>query len=158
MKAILFLLLAVFASGCSSGPEVKRQQYAVLQNSKDFEEDYKVVWKSAVEALSEYKVEKMEEDDGILRTDWVTSTSTEKYFEYKVNGFPRKKYLQVRYKIDIALTKKLGSVNVAVNPHEQVEQVKDDGSFSSWTDSDQADSSRASDILSKIELKILQKH
>lgn len=150
-----FLALGFALSACSSGPEIKQQQYARLSNTKEFEAEYEVVWKAIAGATEEYKIEKKDSEKGELLTDWVYTTSNEKYFEYQVNGFPRKHYLQTRYRVSIKATKQLGSVKVTVEPIEEVEQLKSDGSFDKWKTSDEPDSSRAADMIQKIELKIL---
>ncbi len=152
-----FLVLGFALSACSSGPEIKQQQYAKLSNTKEFEEAYEVVWKAIVSATEEYKLEKKDAAKGELLTDWVYTTSNEKYFEYKINGFPRKHYLQTRYRVSIKATKQLGSVKVTVDPIEEVEQLKSDGGFDKWKTSDEPDSTRSADMLQKIELKILSR-
>lgn len=154
---VLLLALGFAVSACSSGPEVKQQRYAKLSNTKEFEEEYEVVWKGIIGATEEYKIDKKDPEKGELLTDWVYTTSSEKYFEYQVNGFPRKRYLQTRYRVSIKATKQLGSVKVTVDPIEEVEQLKSDGSFDKWKSSDEPDSTRAADMLQKIELKILSR-
>ena len=152
------LLFAGFAGsltiGCSSGP-YKRQQYAQLSNSKVFEEEYPTVWKGTLDALGDYKIENKDAEKGKVETDWIYSTSNEKYVEYQVNGFPRKHYLQTRYKLDITAEKQLGGVKVTVNSQEEVENLKNDGSFESWRSVSDPDSARENETLRNIELKIL---
>src|SRR5262245_13852260 len=97
--ACLLFLVALLASGCS-GPSIKKQEYAQLSNSKDFEDEYPIVWKGVITALGDYKVDEKDQEKGRVRTDWIYSTSNEKYLEFQVNGFPRKRYLQTRYKFD----------------------------------------------------------
>ena len=157
MKFILGILLAsATITACSSGPAVKQQKYARLQNSKDFENDYDTVWKAIVAATEDYKIVEKDQESGHLTTDWVYMTSSEKYYEYTVNGLPRKKYLQTRSKFQIIAQRKLGSVNVTVAPVEQVEKVKSDGTFDDWMDADRIDSSRANEVLNKVEMAILK--
>ncbi len=154
---VFLLMLGSAISACSSGPEIKQQQYAKLSNTKEFEEEYDVVWKGIIDATAEYAIEKKDAEKGELLTDWVYTASNEKYFEYKVNGFPRKRYLQTRYRVSIKAKKQLGSVKVSVEPTEEAEQLKPDGSFDRWKTSDEPDSTRAADIIQKIELKILSR-
>ena len=151
---LLAVLSAVSISACSSGPKIKQQKFARLQNSKDFENEYAVVWKAIVAATEDYKIVDKNEESGQLTTDWVYTTSNEKYYEYTVNGLPRKHYLQTRSKFQIIAQRKLGSVNVSVSPVEQVEKVKSDGTFDDWIDADRIDSARANEIPSKMELAI----
>lgn len=145
------LSLALFA--CSTG--YKTQEYAKLPNSKVFEEEYETVWKGIVLAFEEYKLEEQDKDAGRLKTDWIYSTSNEKYIEYQVNGFPRKRYLQTRYKLNLSAEKHLGGVRVAITPEEEVEALKSDGTFDSWKEVSEFDTIRANDALRNVELKIL---
>jgi uncharacterized lipoprotein len=156
-QLVLGLVFAAFAlgfSGCSS-PDYKTQGYAKLSNTKEFEEEYPVVWKGVVAALSEYKIEKKDQEKGVVETDWIYSTSNDKYFEYQVNGFPRKKYLQTRYKFNVKIDKLLGRVKVTVSPEEEVESLKSDGSFDDWKSAGEFDTARANEVIQKIEMKIL---
>lgn len=157
MKKLLFLTAltsaAVF-SACSSAP-YKTQAYAKLTNTRTFEEDYKVVWKGITTAVADYKLEKEDSESGEIQTDWIYSTSNDKYIEYSVNGFPRKRYLQTRYKFLITAEKQIGGVKVTVNPEEEVEQLKSDGTFDNWYSVSEADNNRANELLKQIELKIL---
>lgn len=156
IKTIFFFLtlgLNVIHGGCSTG--YKNQQYAQLPNAKVFEEEYPKVWKGILAALNEYKLEEENFESGNVRTDWIYSTSTEKFVEYKVNDMPRKKYLQVRYKLEVKAEKHMGGVNVIVTPEEEVEALKKDGTFDSWKKSKKFDTSRANEVLRNIENKIL---
>lgn len=151
--SIITLTLAFGA--CSSKTPYATQEYAVLSDSKEFEEEYPVVWKATLSACANYKIEDANEDKGLLKTDWVYSTSQDKYFEYTVNGFPRKKYLQSRLRYIIHVQKQLGGVKVLVQADEEVENLNKDGSFKDWQDAKYADSQKLNDLLKNIELKIL---
>lgn len=154
----LFLcsLFSAFAfSACSSKTPYKTQDYAVLADSKEFEEDYATVWKAVVATCAVYKVDEADEEDGELETDWVYGTSQEKYFEYKVNGFPRKKYLQSRIRFLVKVKNQLGSVKVIVQGEEEVENLNKDGTFKDWQEAKYSDSAKLNDLLKNIELKIL---
>jgi uncharacterized lipoprotein len=148
-------IAAIGLPACSSS--YKTQGYAKLSNTKEFEEEYPVVWKATLAALSEYKVEDKDQDKGEVVTDWIYSTSNDKYLEYLVNGMPRRRYLQTRYKMTVNLKKQLGSVKVTVNPKEEVENVKSDGSFDNWKSVSEPDSARANDLVKAIELKVLSR-
>ena len=154
--ALLTFMIALGASGCSSSG-YKTQGYARLSNTKDFEEEFPAVWRGVMAALGEYKIEERDQEKGVVRTDWVYSTSNEKYLEYQVNGFPRKRYLQTRYKMAVAVDKQVGSVKVTVNPQEEIENLRSDGSFDSWRSVSEPDTSRANEMLRNIELKILSR-
>lgn len=150
--ALITLAAVLLVSGCSSsGPKTKSQQYAALSTTKEFEEEYAIVWKAVLKALEGMKIEEKDEADGVVETDWVVTTSTEKYFEYTVNGFPRKKFVQARYRYKVFVTKQLGSVKVSVDLNEEVENVKKDGSFDSWSEPEKKDTSRANEMIGKIE-------
>lgn len=144
----------VFAAGCSSA-EYKRQEYAKLSDAKVFESEFPAVWKGIVAAVGEYRLLDNDAEDGKVRTDWIYSTSNEKYVDYQVNGLPRKHYLQTRYKFDIRAEKQMGGVKVTVNTKEEVEALKSDGTFDQWRSVSEPDTSRANDMLKSIELKIL---
>jgi hypothetical protein len=148
------VLLSAAAAACSSAP-YKTQGYAKLSNTRDFEYEYPVVWKGVLGALGEYKIEEKDEEGGVVRTDWIYSTSNDKYLEYQVNGFPRKRYLQTRYKLAIEVAKKTGAVNVTVNPEEEIEKLKSDGSFDGWSGVSEPDTARADELIRNIETKIL---
>lgn len=156
-KLILVLLAALSMAPACSGPGYKRQDYAKLSNTKVFEDEFPMVWRGVKAAVAEYKLEEEDSEEGRIHTDWIYSTSTEKYLEYTVNGFPRKRYLQTRYKFLITAEKEIGGVKVTVNPEEEVENLKSDGSFESWKDVSEPDSSRANEMLRAIELKILSR-
>lgn len=160
MKQTLLVLgfaSLVLAAGCSSGPSVKTQEYAKLSNTKDFEEEFPVVWKGVVSALSEYKIAEKDQENGQVKTDWIYSTSNDKYIEYQVNGFPRKRYMQTRYKFLIDIEKQIGKVRVTVNPQEEIENLRADGTFDSWASVSEFDTARANEMVRNIELKILSR-
>jgi hypothetical protein len=153
---LLILGVGLQSSGCSSA-SYKKQEYAQLQNAKDFEFEYPQVWRGAIDALGEYKIEDKDQEAGHIKTDWVYSTSNEKFVEYRVNGLPRRRHLQNRYKFDVKIEKQVGSVRVTVDMDEEVEKLKSDGSFDTWKSSSDIDTGRANELLRNIELKILSK-
>jgi hypothetical protein len=151
----LFLVLfSIQISACSSIP-VKSQAYAKLSNSKTFEYEFPVVWKGIESALREYKLVEKDEEDGKIETDWILGQSRDKYQEYKINQSPRKKYLQVRFRYFIKAQKKLGGVEVGIRTEEEVEKLNSDGTSAGYSSTDQVDSSRANEVLAKIENSIL---
>ena len=134
---------------------MKSQAYAKLSNSRFYEYEYSVVWKGVESALNEYKMLEKDADEGKLETDWILGQSRNKYQEYKVNGSPRKKYLQTRFKYFLNTNKKMGGVEVVVKTEEEIEKLNTDGSPAGYTSQGEPDSSRANEILSKIENAIL---
>lgn len=148
-----FILLGFIA--CSTSPNVKKQQYATLSNSKDFEEEYSKVWKAIVVATEDMKIVDKDADKGKMETEWIYSTSSEQYVEFKVNGFPRKHYIQSRYKYFISAEKMMGKVQVTVSTKQEIEKMKSDGTFDSWVNADVPDSSRAAELINSIEFKLL---
>ena len=152
---ILFYFGLIFFAACSSSPKVKKQQYAVLSNSKEFEEEFSTVWKGILAATEEFKIVDKEADKGTMETEWIYSTSTEQYVEFTVNGFPRKHYIQSRYKYFINADKMMGKVKVTVSTRQEIEKMKSDGNFDSWIESDTPDSSRAAELINAIEFKML---
>lgn len=157
MKKSIFLSLTILAAlampACSSS--YKAQNYAKYSNSRQFEYEYPMVWKGTLNALGEYKIDKKDSGEGEILTDWIYSTSNDKYLEYLVNGFPRKRYLQTRYKFDIKVEKQIGSVKVTINPQEEIENLKSDGSFESWKSVSDYDTGRVNELLDNINRQIL---
>src|SRR5690349_2685110 len=108
-RRMLALSFAFFFSGCASTPEVKTQAYAKLNNQRTYEYEFPVVWKGIEESLSKFKITDRDPSEATplemrkltrrtLDTDWIYGQSRDKYQEYKVNGSPRKIYLQTRFK------------------------------------------------------------
>ncbi len=154
-KFFLIVLMVLFSFGCSSSPQVKKQQYASLSNSKDFEEEFPRVWKAILAATEEMKIVDKDADKGKMETEWIYSTSNEQYVEFQVNGFPRKHYIQSRYKYFISADKMMGKVKVTVVTKQEIEKMKSDGTFDKWENADAPDSSRASELINSIEFKML---
>lgn len=153
--ALVTLVIGVWMVACASGPAVKTQQYARLNNIKEYEAEFANVWVASLKALSEYELTEKDRDDGLIVTDWVYTTSTEKYVDYTVNGFPRKKYLQIRVQYKVTVEPLLGRTRVRVLPQEEVEVLGPNGEFKKWATSDDFDSANASKILDKISLNLL---
>lgn len=151
---LLFSVLSLFA--CSS-VDYKKQGYAKLSNTKDFEEDYKLVWKGMFEAAKEYRVTDSNQEDGEIETDWIYTTSNDKYVEYESNGFPRKHFLQTRYRFKLKAEKMLRKVKVTAKITEEVENIKSDGSFDSWKEISDVDTARENEMIKNIEMKILSR-
>ncbi len=156
LRLIIGVGALVMLSACS-GQSVKKQEYAQLKNSRDFEFEYPRVWRGVVDALGDYKLEDKDQDKGYAKTDWIYSTSNDKYVEYQVNGFPRKRYLQTRYKMEVDVAKQVGGVKVTVKPEEEIENLKSDGSFDSWKAVSDFDTGRANELIRNIENKILSR-
>jgi hypothetical protein len=151
---------------CSSGPEVKQQNYAKLSDHRDFEYDFPTVWKGIESTLRNYvitdrdpsKVDAVEMKklrERSLDTDWVYSRSSEKYHEYTINGTPRKIYLQTRSRYHIVAKTILGGVQVTIDPREEIERLNDDGSPAGYERADEPDRELASAMLDKINQSIL---
>jgi uncharacterized lipoprotein len=120
-----------------------------------FEYEFPVVWKGIESGLREYRFTEKDEEDGKVETDWIIGQSRDKYQEYKVNQVPRKKYLQTRFRYFIKVHKKLGGVEVDVRTEEEIEKLNSDGSSAGFISTGQVDSSRANEVLVKIENAIL---
>lgn len=154
MTLTLAILVPLFLGACSSGPEVKTQAYANEQTSRTMEYEYPVVWKGIKEALSEYRIREASEEEGLIRTDWAYSTSTDKYVSVVVNQQPRRKYLQTRYRFTITAKKQIIGVLVDVKVEEEIEKMNKDGQFQSWQEVGEPGSKRAHDLLVNIERQI----
>lgn len=159
------LSLMIVGSSCSSGPPVKTEAYAKLKNQRTFEYEFPAVWKGIEEAFRKLKVtdrdpEEVSElemrklDHRKLETDWAYGRSNDKYQEYKVNGTPRKTFLQERYRVKLDAKKILGGVDVVIKVEEEVEKLKEDGSSAGYAAAD-ADPARASRLLDQIGASIL---
>lgn len=162
----LSILLALALSGCSSSPPVKTQAYAQLQSERTFENEFPTVWKAIEETLRNYKVTSRspENVDPLemkkltqrkLETDWVYTKSNDKYHEYKVNGFPRKVYLQSRIRYFLEAKRVMGGVNLKIKSEEEVEKLKDNGTPDGYSRVENPDSARVNDLLNRIQNAIL---
>lgn len=151
---------------CAHTNEVKKQKYAVLKDEVVFEEEFPVVWKGIETALKDHKIAERDPDEvgpielkqlkeRQLRTDWIYGQSRDKYHEYRVNGSPRKKYLQTRFRFEVLAKRVIGGVQVKVNMDEEIEKLKDDGTPSGYSGVDQKDTSRQSELIEKIRTSIL---
>lgn len=153
-------------SACSSGPEVRQQDYARLKDDRTFEYDFPVVWRAIEETFRSYVVTDRDPNKvGInemkkirgrsLDTDWVYTRSTEKYIEFKINDSPRRIYLQTRIRYHLIARTVLGGVDVTVDPQQEIERLKDDGSPDGFVPTDEPDRTLAGTILDKIGQAIL---
>lgn len=163
--AAALVLLAGFSS-CSSAPEVKQEEYAKLKDARMYEYEFPVVWKAIEDTLRGYVVTSRDPNKvGIVEmkkirqrtidTDWVYSRSTEKYLEYKVNDSPRKIYLQTRTRYHLIARTVLGGVEVTVDPQQEIEKLREDGSSEGFVAADNPDRSLANAMLDKINQSLL---
>ena len=126
-----------------------------------------MVWKAIETTLHEYRIASRDPSDvdpmelkkiseRSLETEWVYTQSKDKYVEYKVNDFPRKKYLQMRVKFIVSAERKMPDVTkVSVQSEEQLERLKDDGSPNGYVDAEEPDTARINQILQRIRLTLL---
>lgn len=170
MKRNVVALLSVLALpalfSCSSPMPMKTQEYAELRNARTFEYDFPTVWNGIEKTVKSYKVLKRDPNkvsavelknltERTLETDWITSQSRDKYVEYKVNGSPRKRYVQIRVRYEIVAKSQVGGTDVAVNLTEETEQLRPDGTSAGYERSEKPDSSRANEFLERLNLAIL---
>lgn len=155
-KVVVASLIFVF-TGCSSAPDVKQQKYAKLRSEKTFEYELKTVWKATEAALKNHKIVEKDEEDGMIRTDWVFTRSKDKYIEFKVNDFPRKQYLQTRLRYQFRLEKVLGGTRVSVEADEEIERLDSKGQPLGYESIDEADrdTGRLNQWLDQIQNSIL---
>lgn len=169
---VLYILAAILIAGagfgCVSAPAVRQQAYAKLSTSRTYEHDFATVWKAIEEALRGHKVVDRDPEqvspvelrnltERTLETDWVYGRSRDKFIEYKVNGLPRKQFLQTRFKYEVEAQKVMGGVKVDVGVVEQIERLNDDGSSDGYTSSPRPDTSRANELLDRIRMQILSR-
>ena len=163
---VISLVMGISGVGCSSPKKVLTQKYAQLKNQRTFENEFPVVWKALEEALRKHKIVDRDPSEvsalelrkltlRTLETDWVYGQSRDKYHEYQVNGFPKKVYLQTRFKYQVEAKKVLGGVTVTVKSDEEVERLNEDGTPDGYSEVDQTDSSRLNELLEKVQLAIL---
>lgn len=165
---IVFLLVAG-PLGCSSTRDVKQQSYAELKDEQTFEYEFPVVWKAIESVVKDYRVTDRDPEEVTalemkkltersLKTDWIYARSNEKYVEYQVNGFPRKKYLQTRYQLEISAHSQMGGVTVHVQLQEELEHLNEDGTSAGYQTSDDPDRTLPNQFLKKIENAILSQN
>ena len=153
-------------SACSSGPAVKTQAYAPMRNTRTFEYDLPVVWKGSLAALKNTKITDKDPDDAdelqlkkttkaSIETDWIYSQARDKYVEYQVNGTPRRKQLQGRYKYKVKLKQVIGGTEVEVQTSEEIERLAANGTSDGYSSVGEPDPSRAGELLDRIEQSIL---
>jgi hypothetical protein len=165
---VLTLGAALLLAQCSHKMDVKKQAYASLKSEWVFEDEFPVVWKGIEAALRNQRitdrdpeevneVEMKKISERSLKTDWVYSQSRDKYVEYKVNQFPRKKYLQLRYQFEVIAKREVGGIHVTVNTDEEIEILRPDGSSAGFenVDAEMIDSSRPNELIEKIKLALL---
>lgn len=161
----LLCLVPVLLSACA-GPTVRQQGYAKMPDTRTFEYEFPVVWKAIESALYNYRIIDRDPEDvdanelkkiseRSLETEWVYGQSRDKYQEYRVNGFPRKQYLQTRIKYRIQARRVIGGTTVQVRTQEEIERLNADGGSAGYTSASEVDSSRAQEILDKINGSIL---
>ncbi len=166
MRIFLSLIFISLSFACSGTLPVKTQAYAKLHTHTVYEHDFPAVWKGIEAALRNHKI--LERDpsevdplemkkltERSLETDWVYSQSRDKYHEYKVNGSPRKQYLQVRYKFNLIANKVMGGAEVKVDTTEEIEKLKGDGTPDGYEASDEPNATLSNDLLEKIRVAIL---
>lgn len=158
---LVLVLASIAPLSCSSLPSVKRQQYAQLNNVKVFEDEFPVVWKAIEEVFRKNKIlsrdpenvtplEMKKLDHRTLETDWIYGQSRDKYIQYSVNGFPRKIYLQTRFKYLVKAAQVIGGVSVKVETEEEIERLDKTGKSAGYTSAQEMDTSRANEVLDRI--------
>jgi hypothetical protein len=166
IPSIFGLLTAILFVGCASGPDVKRQAYARYSTERQFEHPFATTWNGIEGAVRGWKVVERDPEEANpielkkltereLVTDWIFTQSRDRYHEYKVNGSPRKKYLQLRIRYRVKAKSEIGSTRVAVATEEEIELLDDAGQPRGYEPVEETDTSRAKDLLDKINLSIL---
>lgn len=160
------LSLSLASVACSSGPPIKSQAYAKLNERRTYEYEIPVVMRGIEKALSGLKVVRRDPEEVTdlearkltsrrYETDWIYGQSRDKYVEYTVNDSPRRKLLQTRYKFTIEALSRIGGTDVSVRLTEEIERLKEDGTPADYVNSDEPDTSRVAEMLEKIQLGIL---
>lgn len=160
-----YFACAVLA-GCASTVPTQTQKYAKLSSERTLEAELPEVWKAIETTFSKYKIlERDPEEVGALewkdvkerqlRTDWAIGRSRDKFVEYKVNGSPRKTYLQTRIRYTVHAERVLGGTHVHVGTLEEIEELRPDGSSAGWNEAKEPDTSRNSEMLEKIKNSLM---
>lgn len=163
---IVALVLSIPLIGCGSSQKVKNQEYAKLKTDRTFEAEFPEVWKGIEKALSGMKILERDPEEvdsnelkklksRTLETDWIYSQSRDKYHEYKINGSPRKKYLQTRVRYEVEAERSMGGTHVTVKMDEEIEKLKPDGTSAGYEEVDEIDTSRPNELLEKINHSML---
>jgi len=167
MRAIPFLIAGLLVSGCASSPTVQSQKYAKLSTQQTLEDPMEKVYPAVEEALRNIHVAERNPDEkpnavemqklteATWETDWVYSQSQNKYIEYKVNGFPRKKYLQLRVKYHVVAKTEIGGTHVEVKAQEEVERLAKDGTPDGWDSAGEPDTALGRRMLDQVAKNIL---
>lgn len=158
---VVLLVASALGQGCASTVPVKKQAYAQLRSEKTFERELLPVWKAIEDVTRDFKI--VERDpaekkskEASLETDWIYTRSRDKYVEYKINGVPKRKELQMRVRYRIEAEKILGGTHVQVSSEEEIETLTPDGEPAGYREM-ASDSSRTSELLNKIGLKLLSR-
>lgn len=166
--AIGLFAVGLLAQGCASTQPVKTQAYAELRHQKTLESDLPVVWKALEAAMDNYKIidrspggdlktdkDWQDVERRTLKTDWIYGLSRDKYVEFKVNDFPRKQYLQTRFRFRVEAKRVMGGTQLTVDMDEQIEKLEASGKSAGYDDVEHPDSSRANGLIEKVEQSIL---
>jgi hypothetical protein len=165
-KAFAALAVIFVLSACASSPDVKKEQYAKLSNTRTLQYDFPTVWKGIEEAFRGYKI--LERDPNkvddlemkhirkrTLETDWIYSQSRDKYQETKVNGVPQRVPLQVRLKYKVTATSRMAGTDVTVNSTEEIEKLDNYGTSEGYHSVEAVDTAREADMVEKINMAVL---
>jgi hypothetical protein len=164
---LIFIPLAALTLtlGCASLPEVKSQAYAPMKNERTYESEFPILWKAIESAARHNRVihrdppeatplEMKKMPSRTLETDWIYSKSRNQYQEYQVNDFPRKVFLQNRFKYLVSANAVMGGVQVKVTTTEEVERLNANGTPHGYSVSQSPDTALAHDFLEKITLEL----
>lgn len=169
MKGFLGLsaLVSLFAlCGCAGKMPVRAQEYAALQQERTFEHEFSAVWRAIEATVKNYQVSERDpaEVDELalrkltsrkLKTDWILSQSRDKYVEYTVNGSPRRKPLQTRFRFALEAKAVVGGTHVSVSTTEEIGNLHLDGTPAGYERMSVPDSSRGAELLEKINLAVI---
>jgi len=161
----LFVVVTIM-TGCSHTLPIKKQEYAVLKDTRTFEREFPEVWKGIEKTFRRYKVtsrnpskvdavEMKSIEERSLETDWIMGQSRDKYVEFTVNDSPRRKLLQVRFRYQVEAKRSLGGTDVRVKMEEEIERVKPTGQTAGWDRVSEIDTSRVNEVLDQMDQAML---
>jgi len=138
---ISLLLLNACAQKNIAKEKVEKNQ-PKFSSSHSFENSIKEVKSAAEKVLQNYlennqnpmsDAAKIEKEMNKISVGWVYSEAKDKYIEYKMNGFPKRKTLKVRRKYSFSLNPSLAGTDVEIIIQEELENIDlKTGEFKNW--------------------------
>lgn len=158
---IAFVVFLITSSACSSGLQVRQDALPKFENSRTLSYPLVTVWRGVEAALenipkAESESQAPSKTSRALKTQWITEQSRDKYVLTQAGGIPKRKYLEIRYRYLISAQSATSGTLLDVKIEEQVEQLNNKGESLDFSATSRPDTSRARDLLDKIQMAILR--